>query len=132
MKEKYEAGACRKCDLSNRILGEADNILKDRREEYGDSKEGFVLISRYWDVYIKNELITFLDGYVEEEHNVYENCPQLRELREAIIQDEYVIINAHDVAIMQVLLKAARTANKPKKRDNYLDICGYGALAAEL
>lgn len=33
-----------------------------------------------------------------------------------------------DVAVMMVLLKAARLANDPKHRDSVVDICGYAAL----
>ena len=33
-----------------------------------------------------------------------------------------------DVAIMMVLLKAARLANDPEHRDSLVDICGYAAL----
>ena len=33
-----------------------------------------------------------------------------------------------DVAVMMVLLKAARLANDPEHRDSLVDICGYAAL----
>lgn len=33
-----------------------------------------------------------------------------------------------DVAVMMVLLKAARLANDPDHRDSLVDICGYAAL----
>ena len=40
-------------------------------------------------------------------------------------------ISTHDVAMMMCLLKIAR-ANASKKKDNYVDIAGYAALAARL
>ena len=35
---------------------------------------------------------------------------------------------AQDVAVMMILLKAARLANTPNHRDSLVDICGYAAL----
>ena len=37
-------------------------------------------------------------------------------------------LNAKDVAVMMVLLKAARLANQQTHRDSVVDICGYAAL----
>ncbi len=39
---------------------------------------------------------------------------------------------AHDVAVMMALLKVARIKSNPGHADNYVDLLGYGALAAEL
>ena len=41
-------------------------------------------------------------------------------------------ITGHDVALMMVLLKVARARNGVQNPDNYLDICGYGAIAGEI
>ncbi len=41
-------------------------------------------------------------------------------------------INAHDVACLMILLKVARTQSGETNPDNYIDICGYGAIAGEL
>ena len=38
------------------------------------------------------------------------------------------VLNAKDVAVMMVLLKAARLANDQSHRDSVVDICGYAAL----
>jgi hypothetical protein len=38
-------------------------------------------------------------------------------------------INVHDVAMMMILLKVARGSRGRHKKDNYIDICGYAALA---
>lgn len=37
-------------------------------------------------------------------------------------------LGAEDVAIMMILLKAARLGNDPTHRDSLIDICGYAAL----
>lgn len=40
-------------------------------------------------------------------------------------------INAADVAVMQILLKVARQRANESYADNYIDIAGYAACAAE-
>ncbi|MEK9694275.1 MAG: DUF6378 domain-containing protein [Candidatus Poseidoniales archaeon] len=37
----------------------------------------------------------------------------------------------HEVPMMMVLYKIARTTENPTNIDNYVDTCGYGALAGE-
>lgn len=41
-------------------------------------------------------------------------------------------IDPHDVAVMMVLLKAARTRSNPHNSDNWVDAAGYVACGAEL
>lgn len=41
-------------------------------------------------------------------------------------------ITMHDVAIMMILLKVARATHGESHEDNYIDIAGYAALAAEV
>jgi hypothetical protein len=41
-------------------------------------------------------------------------------------------IDAEDVAVMLSLLKIARIASGQTKDDNYIDACGYLALAGEI
>ena len=41
-------------------------------------------------------------------------------------------INAHDVAMMMILFKVARSKANPGHADNLVDIAGYAACAAEL
>ena len=41
-------------------------------------------------------------------------------------------ITAHDVAILMILLKVARTKNGTINFDNYVDVAGYAGVAAEL
>lgn len=40
--------------------------------------------------------------------------------------------SAHDVAIMMILLKVARTGTGTGSMDNYTDIAGYAACAGEI
>lgn len=40
--------------------------------------------------------------------------------------------SAHDVAIMMILLKVARTQSGTGSMDNYVDIAGYSACAGEI
>lgn len=37
-------------------------------------------------------------------------------------------LDPQDIAVMMVLLKAARLGNDPSHRDSIVDICGYAAL----
>ena len=41
-------------------------------------------------------------------------------------------VNAHDVACLMALLKIARTQCGEINPDDYIDICGYAAIAGEL
>ena len=41
-------------------------------------------------------------------------------------------VSAHDVAIMMILLKVARTQSGTGSMDNYIDIAGYAACAGEI
>lgn len=43
-----------------------------------------------------------------------------------------VLVTAKDVAIMMSLLKVAREKSGVGKRDNFVDLCGYAALASEM
>ena len=41
-------------------------------------------------------------------------------------------INSHDVAIMMILLKTARTKLGEVSKDTYIDMAAYGAIAGEI
>tara|TARA_R100001510_G_scaffold51149_1_gene50721 strand:- start:617 stop:895 length:279 start_codon:yes stop_codon:yes gene_type:complete len=41
-------------------------------------------------------------------------------------------ITAHDVAVMMLLLKVARTKSPNPTKDTYVDMVGYSAIAGEL
>lgn len=92
------------------ILAEADKIIHgERNEQYGKAEDAFDNIADLWNVYIGQQ-------WQNDDGVKLGYCYQL---------------NAHDVAIMMILLKIARTQGT-KKKDNYVDIAGYAALAARL
>tara|TARA_B100001250_G_C19634008_1_gene715074 strand:+ start:794 stop:949 length:156 start_codon:yes stop_codon:yes gene_type:complete len=41
-------------------------------------------------------------------------------------------VNAHDVAILMLLLKIARTKSGNPTEDTYIDMVGYSAIAGEV
>ncbi len=43
-----------------------------------------------------------------------------------------ISVTAHDVALMMVLLKMARTKLGAVSRDTYVDMAAYGAIAGEI
>ena len=43
-----------------------------------------------------------------------------------------VKIEAHDVSIMMILLKIARTKIGTRRKDTYVDMAGYSAIAGEI
>lgn len=43
-----------------------------------------------------------------------------------------MVVTPSDVAVMMVLLKVARTQGGGFVEDNFVDMCGYSAIAAEL
>lgn len=81
----------------------SDLIDGDRHETYGSALESHERIARLWQ--------TYLAGVLPERG-------------EAGLQ-------AHDVATMMILLKVSRTTGKAHP-DNWIDICGYAALAGEM
>lgn len=87
-----------------KVLKEALNCVNGEREkQYGNPEDNFKRIAELWSVY----LTSIFEGVVFE-------------------------LEPIDVAKMMVLFKIAR-ANGPKdKLDNYVDIIGYAACAAEI
>lgn len=45
---------------------------------------------------------------------------------------EGCLISAHDVALMMILLKVARTKEGEHNPDDYIDAAGYAAVAGEI
>lgn len=85
------------------ILSVAQEIIEgDREQTYGNFAKNLDNIASLWRQYF--------DMIADDEGNFY--------------------LTAKDVAMMMVLLKIAREANK-HKLDNLIDICGYTALAAK-
>lgn len=103
-----ENGIARKIDdpkMSCReaILEEAKMcICHDRQNQYGSPEDSFAAIANYWSIYLLNS--------------------------KKIVG----AITSKDVALMMVLLKIARAEGQAHHADNYVDMAGYAALAAEL
>lgn len=95
--------------LKNRreyILKKAEEIVNGEREgQYGTPENNFAIIADFWNIYLNNI------------HN---------------FKDQVIDIEPKDVAEMMILMKIARCTSGQYKDDNYIDICGYAAIAAEL
>ena len=82
------------------VLTEAEKIIYgDREKTYGHPSKNLQAIAVMWATYLNSRGLAGVD-----------------------------IITAEDVAVMMVLLKAARLGNDPTHRDSLVDICGYAAL----
>lgn len=79
-------------------------ITQDRQDQYGRPENNFQKIADMWNAYIHS-----YSGATEQ-----------------------IELTPKDVAVMQILLKIARMSTGKEKRDNYVDICGYVAIAYEL
>lgn len=80
----------------------AECVLRDRQADHGKPEDTFATIADLWSVYLSAR-------------NGVDIC-----------------IGAADVAMMQLLLKVARQAGNKSHEDNYVDMAGYAACAAEL
>ena len=88
------------------ILKEALKItLGNRQDDYGTPENNFGFISALWEVY--------------DYHRYTARGLEIRN-------------TPFDVAMKMVLLKVARAAKKPSKRDNLVDGAAYFAIAGEL
>lgn len=84
------------------VLEEAHTIIYgDREKTYGHPSKNLQTIADMWTAYV---------------HSASNG---------ALVDLEF---SPEDVAVMMILLKAARLANNSKHRDSVVDICGYAAL----
>ena len=79
-------------------------VCTDRENQYGPPEDTFWVIAGYWETYVRN-------------------CCTAGELVE---------INAQDVANMMILLEMGRITCGRMHDDNFVDLAGYAACAAEL
>tara|TARA_B100000427_G_scaffold62525_1_gene49301 strand:- start:469 stop:801 length:333 start_codon:yes stop_codon:yes gene_type:complete len=86
------------------ILTEASRIIsKDRNLSHGDAFQNHAEIAEFWNIYLDKKL------------------------------QPMASITAEDVALMMVLLKISRnTQGKKNNMDNFIDMCGYAAIAGEI
>ena len=80
-----------------------DLVTGDRNETHGDAFQNHAEIAEFWNIYLDKKL------------------------------QPMASITAEDVALMMVLMKISRN-NQGKKNnmDNFIDMCGYAAIAGEI
>ena len=86
------------------ILKKAKELITgDRNDTHGDAFQNHAEIAEFWNI--------FLDKKLQPMAN----------------------ITAEDVALMMVLMKISRnTQGKKNNLDNFIDMCGYAAIAGEI
>ncbi len=86
------------------ILAEASRIIsRDRNLSHGDAFQNHAEIAEFWNIFLDKKL------------------------------QPMASITAEDVALMMVLLKISRnTQGKKNNMDNFIDMCGYAAIAGEI
>ena len=86
------------------ILKKAKELITgDRNDTHGDAYRNHAEIAEFWNI--------FLDKKLKPMAN----------------------ITAEDVALMMVLMKISRNSQgKKSKIDNFIDMCGYAAIAGEI
>ena len=86
------------------ILRQAKELITgDRNETHGDAFQNHAEIAEFWNIFLDKKL------------------------------QPMASITAEDVALMMVLLKISRnTQGKKNNMDNFIDMCGYAAIAGEI
>ena len=86
------------------ILRQAKELITgDRNDTHGDAYRNHAEIAEFWNIFLDKKLQPMAD------------------------------ITAEDVALMMVLMKISRnTQGKKSNIDNFIDMCGYAAIAGEI
>lgn len=85
------------------ILNEArDVICSDRNKQYGEPEDNFAVIGELWSQYLRRA------------------------------KDVAIDLNGYDVGMLMALFKIGRLETGTPKRDNFVDLAGYVACAAEI
>ena len=86
------------------ILVKANQLIsKTRNETHGDAFKNHAEIAEFWNIFLDKKL------------------------------QPMASITAEDVALMMVLLKVSRHTQGTKNNlDNFIDMCGYAAIAGEI
>ncbi len=89
--------------LRGDFLDEAKRtICNDRQDVYGSPENSFPVIAKYWEIYLSG------------------------------ITNTEIKLTARNAADMLALFKLARITTGKFKEDNYIDLCGYAAIAGSL
>jgi hypothetical protein len=83
---------------------------------------------------VREQVLEDAKKIVMQDRNVDYDSPENNFGRIAVMWGAYLNhdIRAHDVAVMQILLKAARIHTSPDKLDHWVDIAGYAACGGEV
>jgi len=101
-----------------KCLDEAKSVIcGERQDTYGKPEDSFKIIAQYWSIYLKNRSNLCQD----------EGCPNYGYPH---VCNPYELL-PEDIAHMMILFKMARTQGQSPSRDNYVDLCGYAAIAAD-
>ena len=86
------------------ILKKAQELITgDRNDTHGDAFQNHAEIAEFWNIFLDQKL------------------------------QPMASITAEDVALMMVLMKISRnTQGKKNNLDNFIDMCGYAAIAGEI
>lgn len=85
------------------ILNEARSIIcSDRNQQYGEPEDNFAVIGELWSQYLRRAKGADID------------------------------LNGYDVGMLMALFKIGRLETGTPKRDNFVDLAGYVACAAEI
>lgn len=80
----------------------ADLVGGDREQQHGKKVDNFGRIATVWNAWL------------------------------AVRRDPSAPLDAHDVGILMVLMKAARTQSGSHNMDDYVDMAGYAACSGEV
>ena len=90
------------------ILEQAKEIISGKREDtYGGPEDSFHAVAQLWNAFLINT-----SNKHGEEYNI--------------------TLEATDVALMMMLLKAARLTTAPDHLDSWVDAAGYAACGGEI
>jgi hypothetical protein len=84
------------------LLSALEIVTKDRNINYGSPEQNFQVIADLWSTYF----------------NARSTLPRIE-------------FQTHDVAVLLILLKVARTVTSPDRLDHWVDIAGYAACGME-
>ena len=86
------------------ILKKAEELVTgDRNKTHGDAFQNHAEIAEFWNIFLDKKL------------------------------QPMASITAEDVALMMVLMKISRNSQGKKSNlDNFIDMCGYAAIAGEI
>lgn len=100
------------------MLHEAESLVNgDRNVQYGDPKADFARSASYWNTHFLGVL----------ERKLANSPIAVVSAEDVLAVVKAGVLDAHDIAIMQMLLKCSRLAWSPEKRDSWVDSAGYAA-----